>query len=834
MTQRQLVDEVNKLQLHEVYLLPKVLARWLNKEKAPDKIRNFNVILAITKALKLTKPQADEVLSSVKIPNIDSLWAQHKTEATEILLRYWIERPIFEFPYPRKFVGRANELEIIDAFIRGELDSSHEIFVISGMSGIGKTWLTREFANLYGKDFPGGVFFINFSEPQTIPLEIARCGTLPPLRLGEKYEKLSLENQVTRVKQEWEKPIKRLLIFDNCEYPDLVSQWRPRQSNVKILATSRKSNWPSIYQAYVLHLKQLARSESIELMTEYDKTLSPNVADEIAAELGDLPLALHGAGSYISTYQHAVKPEAYLKELKSIAFEHSSLRDSVTQVYNINFGELNSLNQRDKDAEKLLAWITKLSPGEPVARKILIKILKDEDKVEIRIHDAISRLSELGFLNGATGEQIQVHTLIHSFLYSKLNDKYPLIQDLLEELTIQEVEESLEMSDLKLLQIWHKHLLHITKQALSRKDNIAARLSRNSGEMLSLIGVYDEAEGFFKSAHNIHLLSNNVPSLEDSLNDTRWGWTYFEIGKIKQAKEKIQTALIFQQNLAESAHGENEKDRLMFEISENQMNLATLLSETGESETARTLFEKALAFREKYYGLNNYKTSIVYSELGFYYKDMDNLERSLKYFTKAFEIQEEIDHPDKGISLMNLGGVRERAGASASTLVHIYKQALQQILESFGETHRQTALIRFHLGQAYHKAKRLGEAKTQLELSIQIMRKLDLESGANFGILIGRYGQVLKELKEYREAKNNLYKAKSIIDSCLNEDNFLKRLLSIWCELTIDLGIVFEKLGSRSKACNHLQEVTDKCKLYPELNNEQKQAQNMLRKLKCL
>ena len=51
----------------------------------------------------------------------------------------------------------------------------------------------------------------------------------------------------------------------------------------------------------------LARAESLALLRKHRPDLAPDdpVLDAIAAELGDLPLALHLAGSFLARYRHA-------------------------------------------------------------------------------------------------------------------------------------------------------------------------------------------------------------------------------------------------------------------------------------------------------------------------------------------------------------------------------------------------------------------------------------------------------------------------------------------------------------------------------------------------
>ncbi|NJN54880.1 MAG: ATP-binding protein [Anaerolineae bacterium] len=84
---------------------------------------------------------------------------------------------------------------------------------LTGIGGIGKTQLAVEFAHRYGRYFPGGVFWLNFADAQTMPAQVARCGRLEHLNLRPGFVQLSLEQQVRLVQQAWQEPIPRLLIL---------------------------------------------------------------------------------------------------------------------------------------------------------------------------------------------------------------------------------------------------------------------------------------------------------------------------------------------------------------------------------------------------------------------------------------------------------------------------------------------------------------------------------------------------------------------------------------------------------------------------------------------
>ena len=120
------------------------------------------------------------------------------------------------------FVGREKELLTLAAHLKGgETIAIGQIAAATGLGGIGKTQLAAAFVHHYGQFFAGGVQWLSFADPKSVPAEIAACGlTMPDIRTD--YVTLDLETQVRLVLAAWQSPLPRLLVFDNCEEPTLA------------------------------------------------------------------------------------------------------------------------------------------------------------------------------------------------------------------------------------------------------------------------------------------------------------------------------------------------------------------------------------------------------------------------------------------------------------------------------------------------------------------------------------------------------------------------------------------------------------------------------------
>lgn len=228
------------------------------------------------------------------------------------------------------FIGRESELRALARYLKaGETAavSQVETAATTGLGGVGKTQLACEFAHRYGKYFAAGVFWLSFSDPAAVPAEVAACGR----RLaGPEFDGWTLERQVRWVEDAWQEPLERLLIFDNCEDPALLERWRPSTGGCRVLITTRRSRWDPAFGVRSLPVGTMPRAESLALLCSFRPDLKEDPAlNEIAAELGDLPLAIHLAGSFLKRYRHASagRPAAYLDQLrKGDLLDHPSLR----------------------------------------------------------------------------------------------------------------------------------------------------------------------------------------------------------------------------------------------------------------------------------------------------------------------------------------------------------------------------------------------------------------------------------------------------------------------------------------------------------------------------
>ena len=361
-------------------------------------------------------------------------------------------------PRDRAFVGRRPELLKLATLLK----PLRAVIALTGPGGIGKTSLALEFAYRYGPYFAGGVFWVSFAEPLAIPTAIAACGGLRGMALDDHFSSLTLQEQLDLVYAAWNNSLPRLLIFDNCNDPSLLRAWRPAAGGCRLLLTSIPEAWSPQTGVKTLPLDQLPREDSIRLLRIYRPELQPDnpTLDAIAAQLGDLPLALDLAGHYLWRYANDVTPEAYLERLQQPdLLNHPSMQTGdlspthhathVAKTFALSFKQISLKDAVDRTAHDLLASAACFAGGELLPRRLLrLTHFPTQLPFEIIVHfaDAINRLIELGLLRQIeTDGSLLLHRLLQHF-----------VRLAVEESALQAAQEKVEQKSRQILQ-WPGH-----------------------------------------------------------------------------------------------------------------------------------------------------------------------------------------------------------------------------------------------------------------------------------------------------------------------------------------------------------------------------------------
>ena len=210
--------------------------------------------------------------------------------ATEVLGAVRGSRPrVWNIPARNPgFTGRDDLLaEVREQLLAGD---KAVVQALHGMGGVGKTQLAAEYAHRFAGTYDLA-WWINAEQGKLIGDQVAALG----LALG--YVQAGAEAVRAATLAELRQRGRWLLIFDNAEDPADVAPWLPGGGG-HVLITSRQRGWNEV--AAPIEVDVLARAESVAILQARITALSGVDADRLAAELGDLPLAIAQAAGFMA------------------------------------------------------------------------------------------------------------------------------------------------------------------------------------------------------------------------------------------------------------------------------------------------------------------------------------------------------------------------------------------------------------------------------------------------------------------------------------------------------------------------------------------------------
>jgi tetratricopeptide (TPR) repeat protein len=207
-------------------------------------------------------------------------------------------------PYPRNiyFTGRETTLHNLHEALKKNsataLTQGHAIF---GLGGIGKTQTAVEYTYRYRSEYRS-IFWVRADTEVALQagfVEIAKLLDLP------EKDATNPADTVQAVKHWLEREAEWLLVFDNADAPELLKDYYPRTPRCHILLTSRAQVFDTLGIARPLALAKMDPAEALDFLdkrtarTQSDQA-EKHAAENLAAELGYLPLALEQAAAYIT------------------------------------------------------------------------------------------------------------------------------------------------------------------------------------------------------------------------------------------------------------------------------------------------------------------------------------------------------------------------------------------------------------------------------------------------------------------------------------------------------------------------------------------------------
>lgn len=210
-------------------------------------------------------------------------------------------------PRGRVFSGRVDLLEEIDTELTGTGEDIAAV-ALHGLGGVGKTRLAIEYAHRHSRRYKL-ICWIPGDEPMSIVA-----------RLSELAQKLGVperEHREDMIVELWEKLRQAsspwLLVYDNADAPSSLSTTWPLGGIGHVIVTSRNRSWG--HSATPIEITSLNRADSISFVRRRLRGAAGADADQLATQLGGLPLALEQACAYIEATSISIT--SYLAMMRS-------------------------------------------------------------------------------------------------------------------------------------------------------------------------------------------------------------------------------------------------------------------------------------------------------------------------------------------------------------------------------------------------------------------------------------------------------------------------------------------------------------------------------------
>ncbi|WP_445515578.1 FxSxx-COOH system tetratricopeptide repeat protein [Streptomyces sp. NEAU-174] len=657
-------------------------------------------------------------------------------------------------PVGHRFVGRKTEMAALERALepRYERATTHVVTqAMSGLGGIGKSTLALHFAHTHRSDYTA-VWWIDAETPETITGALAQLTT----RLNPGTNTNSVPSAALA---EWaltwfDTHSGWLLVFDNATHPDHLAPYLARLTSGDHLITSRRTyGWHDL-AATPLHLDVLTPSAAISLLHQLagpTDSSEPAGAQELADELGHLPLALEQAGAYIHRTRNTYS--GYLCRLRTQAARMLNTPGNgdphsitIARTWRIT---LDTIAERDPLAVHLLRVMAWLAPYD-IPRELFSSLAEEpgrEDDALALLHDfsmitlrettaAIHRLVQTVARTPDPDDPYRTHqaiqeawstatTLIRSALpddpknntlgWSRWRILLPHIDSYL---THTRPDTDTEDTD----GVLHNTALFLRgqgqfSQAISYAQRSANASSRLHGEdhadtLVSrngLAGAYIDAGD----------LDRAIPLFEQTLamsirvlgEDHRETLTIRNnLAAAYQAAGDVDRAIpLHEQTLADrlQALGENHPDTLT-----SRNNLAVAYQAAGDVDRAIPLYEQTLADRLQALGENHPDIPASLNNLAHAYQDIEELDRATPLFEQGLRESIRIlgkDHPRVLDSRHSLAHVYLAAG-DHNRAIPMLEQHLSECIRVLGKDHPNTLTARYNLAAAYKKAGHLDRA----------------------------------------------------------------------------------------------------------------------------
>jgi len=634
------------------------------------------------------------------------------------------------------FTGREEELQILHTKLQGEIQEElgkekiehfqRGIVAITGLGGVGKTELSRMYAQKYQFFYDGNIVCINAESYDTMVrsfTDLARDNRLGiPLTYKDGKEK-PIETTVSEVYKFFSKK-KSVFIFDNADKDkdEVLKQFLPLrdispvENKPFILITSRQNEnvWGQ-WLIKAITLKVFNEQEAVNFVKKVlcvDNEQMNDIKALAVETLQMFPLALQQATAHIreentraAEWNDKYTIKDYLKDYED------KLK---TLLGSEHFRNL----ENDYAKTTLTTWIVTTSK---------IKCNLEFGELALEILNTISYFAssnipiELSFSKLATENKAKLRnavSLLYRYSMIKLEGGYVDIHKLVQEVTRLELREA-----------------DLDKSVIQKTLGLFVEIFRNGSDTPEYFKINRELLPHYEAC---------LPHIRDMLN------------RRAEDNKDIKANLVVLLSIISQASTCNSNPKRTIEVNEEILRIWTSMRE----------------------GINLMKSNIIQvgalETIGNSYGRLGNHKKQMEYYERVLEIKQSSTfnvHNDQSIE------VAKTLTLLGKCCIHIknFDQAkchLEKALALFGEDNNEARVLYHNLGTLYVDTGKLHVGTNFLEKALEMFKRQDGEDHFDVASVLTTLGSAYLKLSKHDEAKTCFEQAIKITENYYGSDSF--------------------------------------------------------------
>jgi tetratricopeptide (TPR) repeat protein len=653
-----------------------------------------------------------------------------------------------------RFTGRDQLL----AETRSSLIDQRRV-AFAGLGGVGKTQLALAYVEHFRSQYEV-VAWLRAEDSLALNEDYVGLGSAHGIPLDTQADQTQ---QIAAIRRWLEERDDWLLVFDNAEAEETVDDYLPQRRSGHVLVTTRNQHWRN---AATIIVPPWARAEAITFLAPPANQVKD--ADALAAFLGDLPLALDQASSYMQETSTSLRD--YLSLLRSRTADVLALGSlsnyprTVASTWLAAVAAIRKEMPISYDLLSLCAFLT----SEGIPHSLLRSWGPDFPRKLRPLHEdrivynrAVSILSRYSLLQ-ATPYGVTVHRLVQMLARQSLS---PAERRRHAATAVSYVEHAFP-GDVAAVDHWPTcdalmpHALSAARYAGEQQVSLqkVTVLFVRIGEYLRIQGIYCQALEILREAAGILRQPHDFtsPDLPEVL--VRIGMVLRASGNLPQSLTVLEEAIQLEEDGRGASH-----PRVAVTLNA----AGTVLRGMGAYQRAREFHNRALAILEGALGDDHPACATTLNNIGNVQRCVGEAEAAIESHTRAVDIREAAlgaRHPDVATSLNNLSNAYADAGDYTSARRSV-ERAVQIDEEALGSAHPALAADLINHGVVLHELGAMEDASRTLERALHVNETALGEHHPDVAVILNNLAAVRQNLGEPEQAKTLLVRALSIVET---------------------------------------------------------------------